>query len=116
VPKVKFDTSGRKETGENKNPMEIVAGKVYDISNRMAEIHAGACEIVGESEEPEEPAVSEDQLAKIVGPGMSARLRDAGLFTAEQILTAGLDGLLEVNGLGDSRARKILDQIKAASS
>lgn len=85
-------------------------------SNReLAQLLAGVnIELIKESEYYEKTAEEESMdISEIPGlsPGMVNKLRSSGINNAEELKNLGLQGLLEVPGIGQKTAQKILSQL-----
>lgn len=93
--------------------MGLAMGKT-ELNRELAQMLTGVnIELIKESEFYEKSAEEALDIAEI--PGLSAavvdRLKNAGINTAEELKNLGLQGLLEIPGIGQKTAQKILSQL-----
>ncbi len=93
--------------------MGLAMGK-SELNRELAQMLSGVnVELIKESEFYEKSAEEALDVAEI--PGLSAavvdRLKNAGINTAEELKNLGLQGLLEIPGIGQKTAQKILSQL-----
>lgn len=93
--------------------MGLAMGK-GELNRELAQLLSGVnVELIKESEFYEKSAEEALDVAEI--PGLSAavvdRLKNAGINTAEELKNLGLQGLLEIPGIGQKTAQKILSQL-----
>lgn len=83
-----------------------------DLAQELAGINI---ELIKESEYYEKTMEAEEEmdLAEIPGltESMIERLKEAGIHSAEELKTLGLQGLMEIPGIGQKTAQKILSQL-----
>lgn len=83
-----------------------------DLAQELAGINI---ELIKESEYYEKTMETEEEMDLAEIPGLSEsmieRLKEAGIHSAEELKTLGLQGLMEIPGIGQKTAQKILSQL-----